>query len=315
MDKERIKIAVTTVSFSKNQILIQKLRDGGRYEVRKNPFGKRLGKEELIELLQGCQGAIIGLDQVDESLLKHCPDLRVVSKYGVGLDNIDFEACSKFGVEVFSTQGVNRRSVAEQTLGFMLMLCRNLSRSCWNLKHGIWNKKGGVQLSSKTVGIIGVGNIGKEVIQLLAPFECRVLVNDIVDQHAYYQSVGVEEGSKERIFKEADIITLHVPLTDLTREMIDLSVLKSMKPQAFLINTARGNLIVEEDLKEALKSMEIAGAALDVFAVEPPVDQELIQLDNFLCTPHIGGNAREAVEAMGFAAIANLDQYFLRRGI
>ncbi len=310
----RLSIAVSTVSFSSNADLMGELARDKHFDIHANPHGRRLDPVEFQSLLRGCEGAIVGLDQVNADLLENCPDLRVVSKYGVGLDNIDFEACRKHGVEVYSTQGINKTSVAEQTLGFMLMLCRNLSRSGWNLKHGKWIKEGGIQLSGKSVGIIGVGNIGKELIRLLKPFQCRILVNDILDQNSYYQSTGVEEVGKQQLFEEADLVTLHVPLTSDTANLVNKEVFETMKSSAFLINTARGGIVEESDLKWALENAQIGGAALDVFEIEPPEDRELIEHENFLCTPHIGGNAKEAVAAMGFAAIENLRNFFSSKG-
>lgn len=301
-------IGVTTVSFSADKELIEALKVRTRVKVLTNAVGKRFSRDELLDFLRQCDGAIVGLDQIDGEVLDQCPRLKVISKYGVGLDNIDLPACVERGVKVTYPAGVNRRSVAEEALGFMLVLARNLFFTANRLRQGEWCKQGGVQLSGKTVGVIGVGHIGKELIGLLKPFGCRILVNDIVDQSRYYAEHGLVEVSKETIFEEADFISVHTPKTPETTNMIDTSAFGRMKPTAFIINTARGGIVNQADLKMALKEGRIAGAALDAYEVEPLADLELVGMENVVCTPHIGGNAFEAVRAMGAAAIENLAQ-------
>jgi len=300
-----MKIAVTSPSFSKNKILQEELKKVFA-NVKLNIDGIRFSKKEVIEYLKDCDGAIVGLEKIDREVLENLPNLKYISKYGVGLNNIDLDECKKRGIKIGWRGGVNRLSVAEMTLGFMLMLSRNLYITSNQLKNGIWNKNGGFQLSEKTIGIIGVGFIGKELIRLLKPFNCKILVNDIINQDKYYKENNLIETSKEEIYKNADFITIHTPLTDKTKNMITLKELSLMKKTAFLINTARGGIVNEKDLKYALMNNIIAGAAIDVYEIEPPTDEELLKLPNLICTPHIGGNAKEAVLAMGRSAINNL---------
>lgn len=304
------RIFVTSISFSRDPFLKARLIEAFPRTVF-NTEGIRLQGEALHQFLKNADGAIVGLESIDESLLQQCPVLKIVSKYGVGLDNIDHGACKKFGVAIGWTGGVNRLSVAEQTLGFMLGLSRNLYQSSLLLKAGQWAKQGGSQLSGKTVGIVGVGHIGKEIIRLLQPFNCTILVNDIVEQAEYYKVHSLIECTKERLFSESDIVTIHTPLTDQTRAFVNKASLSLMKKTAFLINTSRGGVVKERDLKEALASGAIAGAALDVFEEEPATDRELLILPNLFCTPHIGGNALEAVRAMGLSAIKHLEAFYL----
>jgi D-3-phosphoglycerate dehydrogenase len=299
-------LGITTVAFSKDKSLVKKVKNLGFKKVYTNDALKRFTQDELVEFLSKCDIAIIGLDKIDENILSKTPKLKTISKYGVGLDNIDFDACKKYNVEILHTQGVNKRSVSELTLGCILSLLRNIYISSNLLKNNIWEKNGGVQLSNKTLGIIGVGNIGKDLIQLLKPFNCKVLVNDIIDLNDYCKNNNVIESSKEEIFKNADIITIHTPLNDSTKYMIRKKSLSLMKSNAIIINTARGEIINLNDLKWALKNNIIAGAAIDVYEIEPPEDLELLSLPNLINTPHIGGNAIEAVEAMGSSAIENI---------
>ncbi|MGL1887869.1 MAG: phosphoglycerate dehydrogenase [Reichenbachiella sp.] len=305
-----IKVAVTTVAFSKNQQLVDCLGHSGFGSVKTNVAGQRFEKDELISYLSGCDAAIVGLDRIDNDLLKKLPNLKVISKYGVGLDNIDLQACKDNNVEVLHTQGVNKRSVSEMALGFMLSLSRNLYVTSNQLKSGVWNKNGGQQLTEKTVGIIGVGNIGKDLISLLKPFGCNILVNDVIEQSSYYENHNLESVSKEDLFKRSDIISIHTPLTIDTKYLINTDSLSKMKPNAIVINTARGGIFNQDDLRVALENGVIAGAAMDAYEVEPPEDNQLLSIPNLMNTPHIGGNAMEAVLAMGDSAIDNLIQYY-----
>lgn len=303
-------VAVTTVAFSKDKELVDELNNTGFKQVKTNIAGKRFTKEELIEFLSDVDGVIVGLDKIDDSAIKDAKKLKVISKYGVGLDNINFDDCTANGVEVRHTQGVNKRSVAEQALGCMLMLSRNLYVTANDLKQGSWNKSGGTQVSGKTVGIIGVGHIGKDLIELLKPFNCRILVNDIIDQSEYYKANNLTEVTKDEIFKNADIISIHTPLTAELNALINKETLSMMRPSTIVINTARGGLVNQDDLKWALQNKIIAGAAIDAYEVEPPNDQEFVNIPNLIATPHIGGNAKEAVHAMGIASIHNLVEFF-----
>jgi D-3-phosphoglycerate dehydrogenase len=299
-------IGITTVAFSKNNELVSYIRELGFKDVLINEAGKRFVKDELISFLSKCDVAIVGLDKINEEILSKVTKLKAISKYGVGLDNIDFEACKKYNIDILHTAGVNKRSVSELALGCMLSLCRNIYVSSNNLKNDKWEKAGGIQLSDKIVGIIGVGNIGKDLIELLKPFNCKILVNDIINQDNYYDENNLKEVSKDEIFKTADIITIHTPLNNNTQYIINKDSLSIMKQSAFVINTARGGIVNQDDLKYALKNNIIAGAAIDAYEVEPPEDKELISLPNLINTPHIGGNALEAVKAMGLSAIENI---------
>ena len=279
-------------------------------ETRFNDKGRYLNEEELIRFTDEADALIIGRDPLNDRVLSALPALKFVSKYGVGLDTIDQKAMQNRGIELGWTEGVNRRSVAELTLGFMLSLCHNIFSGGEALKRGKWVKDGGRMLEGKTVGIIGCGNIGMEVVRLLKPFDCRVWVCDIVDKSELCRETGAESKSFLEILRGANIISLHVPLNGETRHMIDKNALHQMRFSAFLINTSRGEVVDQEALKAALKKGAIGGAALDVFAQEPPEDMELLSCSNLMVTPHIGGNAVEAVEAMARAAFGHLKKFF-----
>jgi phosphoglycerate dehydrogenase-like enzyme len=302
-----MKISVSTVAFSTNKILVAELKKNF-INVTINEKGIRIPENELVNFYKDAEGLIIGLEKITPQLLDQLPKLKIIAKYGVGLDNIDIEACNKRNIQIGWTGGVNKRSVAEMALGFMLALTRNLYITSNQLKNSIWNKNGGFQLTGKTIGIIGVGNIGKELIEILKPFNCNFLLNDVLDLNILnYKNALIVE--KNRIYNDADFISIHTPLTKETENLINSEVFKKMKSTSFLINTARGGIVNEKDLKYALKNGVIAGAALDVYDIEPPNDLELLNLPNLICTPHTGGNAQEAVLAMGLSAIQHLIEY------
>lgn len=300
-----MRVKVSNVAFSKNKFLVNSLLKEFPDAVV-NEDGLRLNGDQLVEYFKDAEAVIVGLELINPQLLDKLPKLKIISKYGVGLDNIDLEACKKRNIVVKWSSGVNKRSVAEMTLGFMLALKRNLYLTSNSLKSQIWNKNGGFQLTGSKIGIIGAGNIGNEVIKLLKPFNCELLVNDIIDLKKQAALDGFIVASKKQIYKEADIITVHTPFTSDTENMINDAAFAIMKPTAFVINTARGGIVNEIALKGALENKQIAGAALDVYEIEPPVDVELLSYSNLICTPHIGGNSNEAIVAMGLAAITNL---------
>jgi D-3-phosphoglycerate dehydrogenase len=298
-------IAVTSTSFSKNPTLRTELKAVAA-EVRFNETGKALQGSELHQFLNGCQAAVVGLEIVDRKLLKACPNLKVISKYGVGLDNLDLEACKEQSVMVGWTAGVNAYAVAEQTLGMILALLRNIHRNASLMRKGEWNKNGGRELRGANVGIIGVGSVGQEVARLVHALGGKLLLNDVADIGATAKNLGARIASKEEIYSECDVISLHIPLIPETKNLIRAETLNQMKRAPILVNTSRGGVVNQTDLKAALKNGKIGGAALDVFDEEPCRDQELLQMENALCTPHTCGNSEQAVLAMGRAAIANL---------
>ena len=302
-----MKIRVSTIAFSNNKTLVNELKKHFE-DVKVNEKGIRIHENKLYDFYKDADGIIVGLEKITSELIERLPNLKIISKYGVGLDNIDLNACKKRNIKVGWTGGVNKRSVAEMTLGFILALSRNLYLTSNQLKNNVWNKRGGIQLSGKTVGIIGVGYIGKELIELLKPFNCKILINDILDLKGLEQK-NILQAEKDIIYSKSDFISIHTPLNNETYNLIDLDVLKKMKSTAFLINTSRGRIINEKDLKFALENRIIAGAALDVYEKEPPEDSEFLNFENLICTPHIGGNSKEAVLAMGVSAIKHLTDF------
>ena len=299
-------IKVTSPSFSSNSLLAKELKSLP-IRVVLNTSGKRFIGQSLIDFLADADGAIIGLESVDVGLLDKCSRLKIISKYGVGLDNIDLAACRERGVTIGWTPGINNRSVSEVVMSQMIGLSRNLYTHSALLREGNWQKDGGRLFSEKTVGIIGLGNIGQDLAKLLQAFGCKLLGNDIKNRSVFARNYNVKLVSKEEIFFKSDILTLHVPLTTATHQLVNKRALDLMHDDAFLINTSRGSVIDQTALKNALINGSIAGAAVDVFEHEPPSDREFLQLPNLVPTPHLSGNSYESVLAMGRSSIKHIE--------
>jgi len=301
-----VAVAVASRSFSRNPTLRQELT--ARYPLaRFNDANRVLAGDELAAFLRGHARAITGLDVLSEAVFLAVPELRVVSKYGVGLDMIDLDAARRHGVTVRWTPGVNRQAVAELAIAFMLDLCRAIVPLAGEMSEGRWRQPGGRQLSSAVVGILGCGAVGQTVARLCRAFGATVLAHDIRAYDDFYLDTGVEPVALDALLTDADIVSIHLPLDASTRGLMDGRALARMKATAFLVNTARGGIVDEAALEAALRSQRLAGAAVDVFATEPPGETALLKLPNVIGTPHIGASTAEAALAMGRAAIAGLE--------
>jgi phosphoglycerate dehydrogenase-like enzyme len=306
--KNTSRVAVCSRSFSAHSVLREELMN--KYsEVKFNDSGKSLSGSELIQFLRGNEKAIVALEKIDSQLLKELPELKVVGKYGVGLDNLDFKAMDEFQVQLGWTAGVNAPSVAECTLGMALNIVRNLHIANDLVKSKGWKQITGKQLSSLTFGVLGCGHVGKAVVKLLKPFGCQILAHDILDFKSFYQEHGAQAVSFEYLLKNSDVLSLHIPRNQKTLNLMNEQNLSMMKPGSFLINTARGGLVDEAHLLKMLNSGHLAAAALDVFAEEPPQNFELLQHPKLFATTHLGGSSEEAILAMGRSAILGLENF------
>lgn len=300
------KVAVCSRSLSANKVLRAELLS--RYQhVKFNDQGLSLKGDALKEFIFDCSKVIVGLEIIDSEMLLQLPNLKVVSKYGVGIDMIDTRAFARQGIRLGWTGGVNKRSVSEIVVLFSLALSRHLCIANSEVKTGIWNQFKGNLLTGKTVGIVGFGNIGNDLSCLLQPFNCNILIYDKLDIKLPTDVPNLSRVSFEELLCQSDIVSLHTPLNSETQNMIGVRELAAMKESAFLINTSRGGLVDESALCVALQSGEIAGAAFDVFSQEPPENTALLSLSNFISTPHMAGTSVETILAMGMAAIDGLD--------
>ena len=299
-------LAVASRSFSKNPVLRNEVLK--RYpDAKFNDAGLVLKGRHLVEFLQGYERAITALEIIDEEILSQLPELKVIGKYGVGLDMLDLHAIKKFGIKLGWSGGVNKRSVSELVISFAIYLLHRAAFANDEVKNGKWYQVKGRQLSGCTVGIIGCGHVGKDLVRLLQPYNCKILVNDILDFKDFYKQNNILAVGLDELMKKSDVVTLHLPLDKSTENIISEDRLKMLKANAVIINIARGGLIDEKALKQLLLKNKIAGAALDVFAIEPPIDTELAFMNNVIITPHIGGSTEEAILGMGMAAIEGLD--------
>jgi D-3-phosphoglycerate dehydrogenase len=301
------KVAVCSRSFSKHPALRAELLS--RYShVTFNETGRQLAGNDLIEFLKGHNKAITALETINNEILSALPELDVIGKYGVGLDMIDINAMRFHGKRLGWTGGVNKRSVSELTIAFAIILLRRVIEGNREILEGGWRQLMGGMLSGRVVGIIGCGHVGKDLVKMLVPFGCKILVHDILTYSDFYNKYSIEAVSKEDLLSRSDVVTLHVPFDKTTKGMLDSASFNLMKSTAILINVARGGIVDELALKQALIENRIGGAAFDVFTQEPPQDNELLALPNFIATPHIGGSSEEAILAMGRAAIDGLEK-------
>lgn len=298
-------VAVTSRSFSNNIELRHELSKKYKNVVF-NDTGKTLEGIDLINFLKGHEKIIVGLERLDSTILNYLPDLKVISRFGVGVDTLDLTALKKQGIKLAYTKGANRRAVSELVIAFAIHALRHLFLINQEIRSGKWLQKKGKQLSEKCVGIIGFGAIGKDLAHLLKAFNCNVLVYDLADHKNYCNEHQFQQVDLDHLLQVSDIISLHIPFNESTKNILNAHRLEMMKENAILINTARGGLVDEARLKDLLKKNKLS-AAFDVFSIEPPMDSELLLLPNFFGTPHIGGSTDEAILAMGYAAITGLE--------
>jgi len=294
------RILVTPTSFGKGDPGLRTELESAVREVVYNPLNRPLTSAELIPLVKGIDGYIAGLDQIDQSVIEAAAKLKVVARYGVGVDRVDIPAATRRGIAVTNTPGANSAAVAEMAIALMLSLGREICRSDRETKDGGWPRVSGIGLRGKTVGLLGFGVIGREVASRLKGFGCRILVFDPQVSAEFALQSGVRSTSLDELLMESDFLSLHASLTSETDSMVDTNFISKMKRGSFLVNTARGELIDESALRSAIENGHIRGAALDCFRREPPgKDHPILRLPQVLVTPHIASHTDEAVSAMG----------------
>jgi D-3-phosphoglycerate dehydrogenase len=259
----------------------------------------KMTEEEIIAHLDGVAAIIVGLESITAKVMDGGKDLKVIAKYGVGLDNIDLEAAKERNIEVVNTPGANADAVADYTFGLLISAARSISVGDAALKSNQWPRITGYPVYGATIGIVGLGAIGKGVAKRAKGFNMKIMAYDIYWDEEFVEEYGVIKASLEDIYKECDFISLHISLTEQTKDMIKMEQLKMMKSSTFIINCARGGLINETDLYTALKEGFIRGAAIDAFSLEPPTGSPLLDLDNAICTPHLAGSSFDAINNMG----------------
>lgn len=277
------------------------------YQVKISPSQTRLEETALAEMIADCDGAIVGTEPITARVIAGAPRLRVLSRLGVGVDSVDLEAATAAGVVVTATAGANATAVAELVIGFVFSLARGIPRYDTRTKRGDWRREVGVEITGKTLGIVGLGRIGIEVAHRARALGMRVVYSDPVrPARAEEAALGVTHLALPDLLRESDFVSLHAPLAPETARMIGSRELALMRPSAYLINTARGELVDEAALSDALRRGEVAGAALDVRVVEPSQADDLLCLDSVILTPHAGSQTREAILRMSITAARNV---------
>jgi len=298
-------IYITTTTFGTFSSRPFELLEENQIIFSLNDRGRKLEEKEIINLLKSYEGLIAGTEVYSMEVLCKLPNLKVISRLGVGMDNIDLEYAKTKGIKVFKTETRPSIAVAELTLALILDLLRRVSLQNNRLKSSNWGKQMGELLTGKTIGIVGLGNIGKQLVKILNGFKVKVLAHDIVEDFSFAKKNNVDYVDLEKLLKKSDIVSIHSNLSSKTKKLIDYEKLKIMKKNALLINASRGELIDESSLLKALDEKLIQGAGLDVFENEP-YSGPLINYDNVVLTPHVGAYAKEIRTKMELEATNNL---------
>ena len=290
-------VAVSPRSFRQVPGRHQEILEGSGLEAVYPTVDRQLTEEEMVDLVAGCDALIVGIDPVTERVLE-AGRPRVVAKYGSGLDNIDLKAAERLGIVVKSTPGANSQAVAELTLALLLALARRVVPHHLSAASGTWNRHMGVELMGRQLGLIGLGEVGQRVARMAAAISM-----DVVAYDPFVERSDVRMLSLEELIASSDAISLHVPVSNITRRMVDADFLAGMRPGGFLVNTARFALTDIDAVADALASGHLAGAAFDDFEDRPDEGSQLWGMAGFLASPHAGASTVEAVERTGVAAV------------
>jgi len=295
-----MKVLITATSFSEvTKEPEQRLIDAG-YEIAHNPYGRPMTAAELAPLLAGVDGVAAGVDDFSAAAFAQADRLKIVARHGAGLDQVDLAECTRRGIVVTNLPGANAEAVADMAVALMLAVARHIPEGDRTTKAGQWANTYGVDLFRATVGLLGMGRIGKGVARRCRGFDARVLAYDPYFDEAFAQAHGIERASSmEQVLREADFVSIHMPSNEQTRKSINAEKIALLKPTAILVNTARGAIIDEDALASALEQGRIFGAGLDVYATEPPSNSRLITSPRTVTMPHVSSNTPGALLAMG----------------
>lgn len=277
--------------------------------VELNKKGRKLTSKEVIDILQDYDGVIAGTELYTKEILRQIPNIKVISRLGVGMDNIDLEFAKLMDIKVYKSKTTPALSVVELTLGLILDLLRKINRQNSQLKTGVWNKQMGELLTEKTLGVVGMGNIGKQLVRILKGFNINIIAHDLNRDESFAKEYNIQYTELDLLLQKSDIVSIHLNLTDETNRLFNYNTFKKMKKNAILINASRGEIINEADLIKALDAKLIQGVGLDVFENEP-YNGPLVNYDNVILTPHIGAYAKEIRMKMELEAAENLIKGF-----
>lgn len=303
------RILTTCSSFGKvAEETLEMLQKAG-FEVVNNPHGRKLTKEESLDLMPGFEGMIAGTEKLDREALSNATDLKYICRLGTGMDNVDMEAARELGIVVENTPDAHVKGVAEITLAGILTLARHLHVADARLKKGVWKKHMGRLLEGKKIGLIGLGRVAKHLVRLLQPFQPVIFAIDPYPDHSFAKEFNVKFMAKDDLIAESDIISLHIPYTTENKNYLNAREFGLMRKDVMLINASRGGLVNEDELFSFLNNNKEAFAYVDTFSNEPYTGP-LTNLDNILLTPHIGSSANETRIEMEKAAAQNVINHF-----
>ena len=295
---EKPRVLVTSWLVQEDDPALEVLRAAG-CEVVMGRSPRPRTAEDMQKAVQGIDGIVAGSDNYSAPVIESADRLKAIVRVGVGYDTVDLAAATRKGIQVGTTPGTNQHAVADYAFGLMLALARRIVRHHNATAEGKWQREAGPDVYGKTIGIVGTGAIGKGVARRARGFSMNVLAYDVVKDDEFAKATPVRYVELDELFRESDYVTLHAPLLPSTRYLVNAERLRQMKPTAFLINTARGELVDVDALADALREKRIAGAALDVFPKEPPGDHPILKLENAIVSPHVAGGSSEANAAAG----------------
>ena len=303
-------VLITTLPFGKTDKTSINLLKNNNINYYYNPKNKKFSRNELLKIIGNYHGIICGTDKIDRAVINKAKKLKIISRVGVGLNNLDLKSLKKSKIKVTYTPGAPTQTVAEYTIGLMIYLLRRMNVSRKSLEKGKWLKIFGKNLNEAKIGIIGFGRIGSEILKLLKAFHCKdILVNDVNVNRKNLNKYSAKKATKKEIFKNCNLITIHLPITEKTRNLITKKEIAMMSNDTILINTSRGGIINEGNLYDALKKNKIYSAALDVFAKEPYLGR-LRKLDNCHCTTHIASMSTSCRNKMELEAAQEIIRFF-----
>jgi D-3-phosphoglycerate dehydrogenase len=304
-----MKIGICSRSVTKNFSAIEELKKKFLI-IKKNKTGKTLSGSKLKLFCKDCDAIIVGLEKLDQNFIDDCPKLKVIGKYGVGLNNLDIDYIKKKKIKLLLQPGINKRAVSELVLNFIISSLRNTYNLINEVKNNNWPFIFGRQLTGKTVGIIGFGNIGSDLHKLLKPFKCKIIVNDINKKNKNNFLYNIQNSSIQNLLKRSDIISIHIPLNEKNFHFFSKEKFNILKKNVTIINTSRGGIVNEKYLYNFLKTRPNSKAFFDVMLKEPIQDKKLLKLNNFYLTPHLAGSTVEVVESAGLDCARKIVNFY-----
>lgn len=307
------KILITTIPFGDPESLpLRMLKEAG-IEYTINPFERKINENDLKEIISEYDGIIAGTEKISKDVIDLAPDLKIIARVGVGTDGVDLNYARNKNIKVTYTPDAPGPAIAELTIGFMYSLLRSTHTANLLMRSGKWERSIGRSFSDMTIGVVGAGRVGSKVIELISKIGCKsLLVSDVYHNEALRDAYDFKWSSNDRLFKECDVITFHIPLNANARNMVKKEQLLSMKSDILLINTARGGIINENDLFDVMQTGHIGGAAIDVFEQEP-YSGPLTKIDRCLLTPHIGSASRECRAKMELESVEEIIRFFQKK--